>query len=128
MPLKVEIEEREGPGGRLAQVVRVVGELDNSTYTSAALALKPLIASPFPHVIFNLHDLTFLSSAGVAVLLDARKKLEGKKIAVAAVGMRPSIKKVFDIMQTLPASRIFGSVAELDDYLAEMQRKVDSAG
>jgi anti-sigma B factor antagonist len=122
-PLKVEVEEREGPGGHLAHVVRVIGELDNATWPAAAAALKPVLAEPFPHVVFSLHDLTFLSSAGVAVLLDARKRLEAKKVTVAAVGMRPPIRKVFEIMQTLPASKVFGSVAELDDYLAAIQQK-----
>jgi anti-anti-sigma factor len=122
--LKIEIEDREGAGGRLAQVVRLAGELDNTTWTAAAAALKPLLAAPFPHVVFNLSELSYLSSAGIAVLLDARKRLEAKKVTVTAVGMRPAIRKVFDIMNTMPASRIFGSVAELDEYLAAIQAKV----
>ena len=122
--LKIEIEEREGAGGRLAQVVRVTGEVDNTTWTAASDALKPLIAAPFPHVVFNLSDLNFLSSAGISVLLDARRRLEAKKVTVSAVGMRPAIRKVFDIMQAMPASQIFANVAELDEYLAAIQTQV----
>jgi anti-anti-sigma factor len=123
-PLKVEIQEREGPAGRLAQVVRIAGELDNASYAKASEALKPLLAAPFPHVVFNLSDLNFLSSAGISVLLDARKQLEAKHVTVTAVGMSPAIRKVFEIMQALPASRIFSNVAELDAYLAAIQAKV----
>jgi anti-anti-sigma factor len=125
MPLKIDIEEREGPGGRLAQVVRVAGELDNTTYVQATQALKPLIAAPCQHVVFNLSELSFLSSAGISVLLDARKKLEAQKVSVTAIGMRPPIRKVFDIMKAMPASQIFSSVDELDDYLAAIQKKAE---
>lgn len=127
MPLKIDIEERVGAGGQLAQVVKVVGELDNTTWTQGAAALKGLIAKPFPHVVFHLVELNFVSSAGVSVLIDARKRLEAKKVTVTAVGMRPAIRKVFDILQTMPASQIFGSVAELDEYLAAIQAKVSDA-
>jgi anti-sigma B factor antagonist len=122
---KIEIEERVGGGGQLAQVVKIAGELDNTNWNAAAADLKPLLAAPFPHVVFNLAELAFLSSAGISVLLDARKKLEAKKVTVTAIGMRPSIRKVFDIMKTLPASQIFGSVAELDEYLAAIQEQVE---
>lgn len=123
MPLKIDIEEREGPGGRLAQVVRVSGELDNTTWTQGAAALKPLIAAPCRHVVLNLSELSFLSSAGIAVLLDLRKKLEAQQVNVTAVGMRAPIRKVFDIMKAMPASQIFTSVQELDDYLTAIQTK-----
>ena len=125
MHLTVEVSEREGAGGRLAQVVRIAGELDNTSYVAAQKALEPVIADPFPHVILNLADLSYVSSAGVSVLLDARKRLEAKKTTVAAIGMRPSIQKVFDIMQTLPASSVFASVAELDEYLAAIQDRAN---
>ena len=48
MPLKISVEEREGPGGTLAQVVRVVGELDNTTHVAARKAIEPVLANPFP--------------------------------------------------------------------------------
>jgi len=60
----------------------------------------------------------------VAWLLKTRMNLEGRKISVGVVGMRPSIRKVFDIMKVLPASQVFASVQEFDAYLAAIQRKV----
>jgi ABC-type proline/glycine betaine transport system permease subunit len=38
--------------------------------------------------------------------------------------LQPQIRKVFEIIQALPSLNIFESVAELDRYLAAMQRKV----
>jgi hypothetical protein len=38
--------------------------------------------------------------------------------------MRPSIRKVFDIVRVLPASQVFASTKEMDDYLATIQRRV----
>jgi anti-anti-sigma factor len=127
MRVTVDVSEREGAGGRLAQVVRIAGELDNATAPEASRALAPVVADPFPHVILNLADLAYVSSAGVAVLLDTRKRLEAKKTTVAAIGMRPSIRKVFEIMQSLPASSVFATVAELDEYLAAIQERAREA-
>ena len=121
MHLTVEVSEREGAGGRLAQVVHLAGELDDASHEAARKALEPVIADPFPHVILSLADLSYVSSAGVSVLIDARKRLEAKKTTVAVIGMRPSIKKVFDILQTLPGSPVFATVAELDAYLETIQ-------
>ena len=40
------------------------------------------------------------------------------------MNLQPQIRKVFDIIQALPSLNVFESVEELDQYLAEMQRKV----
>jgi anti-anti-sigma factor len=123
MPLQIEVSQREGAGGALAHVVRFHGSLDNDTYLQAEKTLKPVIDKPHANVVLNLQDLTFLSSAGISVLLSTRKQLEAKKVAVAAIGMRPSIKKVFDIVKALPAAQVFTSIREMDDYLAAIQRR-----
>jgi anti-anti-sigma regulatory factor len=49
------------------------------------------------------------------------KKGGGKTLLV---NLKPQIRKVFDIVQALPAQRLFNSVRELDEYLAEIQRQV----
>jgi anti-anti-sigma factor len=126
MPVKVDVSERKGDSGTLAHVVKITGTLDNDTVASAEKALQPVLTKPLPHVLFNLSDLTFLTSAGVSLLLVARKTLEAKKTLVGVVGMRPSIQKVFEIVKVLPASQVFTNVKEMDDYLAAIQRRVSS--
>jgi anti-anti-sigma factor len=124
MAVTVDVSQRMGAGDMLAHVIRIAGSLDSETVHDAEKSIQPVVAKPLPTVVFNLSDLTFLSSAGISLLLKTRMNLEGRKISVGVVGMRPSIRKVFDIMKVLPASQVFASVQELDDYLAAIQRKV----
>jgi anti-anti-sigma factor len=125
MPLSIEISQRQGAGGALAQVVRLSGSLDNDTVDQAENAMVPILKKPFPTVVFNLAELTFVTSSGISFFLNTKKQLEAKAIVVGVVGMRPSIRKVFDIVKALPASRVFESVQEMDNYLAAIQRKVE---
>lgn len=124
MAVKVDVSQRMGAGNALACVVKIAGSLDGETVAATEQAINPVLAKPLPTVLFDLTDLTFLSSAGISLLLVARRTLENKKISVGVVGMRPSIRKVFDIVKVLPASQVFASVKEMDDYLAAIQRRV----
>jgi anti-anti-sigma factor len=124
MPVKVEVSERMGAADMLAHVVKIGGSLDGDTVAAAEKAIQPVLAKPLSHVVFNLSDLTFISSAGISLLLASRKTLEAKKVSVGVVGMRAPIRKVFDIMKVLPAPQVFASVKEMDDYLATIQHRV----
>jgi anti-anti-sigma regulatory factor len=44
--------------------------------------------------------------------------------SVLLTNLQPQIRKVFDIIKALPSLSIFESVEELDEYLTQMQRKV----
>lgn len=124
MAVKVDLSQRAADSGALACVVKISGSLDGDTVGAAEKALKPVLDKPLPTVVLDLSDLTFISSAGISLFLMTRKTLESKKISVGVVGMRPSIRKVFDIVKVLPASKVFASVQEMDDYLATIQRRV----
>jgi anti-anti-sigma factor len=124
MSVKVEVSQRTGGTGVPACVVKISGSLDGETVAAAERAIHPVLASPPPNVVLDLADLTFISSAGVSFFLVVRKALEAKKTSVGVVGMRPSIQKVFDIVKVLPASQVFASVKEMDDYLGAIQRRV----
>src|SRR5262245_60191650 len=117
MAFKVEVSERKGAGDIVANVIKITGSLDNDTVGTAEKAIQPLLNKSLTTVMFILSDLTFLSSAGVSLLLMTRKVLEARKVSVGAVGMRASIRKVFDIVKVLPASQVFTNVQEMDDYL-----------
>ena len=124
MAVKVELSQRTGAGDALVGVVKISGSLDGETVGAAERAIKPVLDKPQPTVVLDLSDLTFISSAGVSFFLVTRKTLEAKKTSVGVVGMRPSIRKVFDIVKVLPAAKVFASVQEMDAYLATIQRRV----
>jgi hypothetical protein len=40
------------------------------------------------------------------------------------LNLTPPVRKVFEIIDALPSLSVFGSIAELDDYLDHMQAQV----
>jgi anti-sigma B factor antagonist len=91
----------------LAVVLRTTGEIDMSTAPVLADELTEAIATgtaPAP-VVADLSDVTFLSSAGLAVLLDARARCEqaGTPLRLVAT-TRPVIRslQVAGLTELLP--------------------------
>jgi anti-anti-sigma factor len=74
-------------------------------------------------IIFDMAGVDYMSSAGVRVVLKARKVLKKKNGKALLVNLRPPIKKVFEIIKALPTTDVFSSVKELDQYLDRMQRQ-----
>jgi len=120
MPLTITTKERE------AGVVTVfaAGSLDSNTSTMLEDRLALIRKSNPRAIIFDLKDLTYISSAGVRVFVGLRKAMKATGGTVALTNLQPQIRKVFDIIQALPSLNVFESVEELDRYLAKMQQKV----
>ncbi|HEU4531247.1 MAG TPA: STAS domain-containing protein [Steroidobacteraceae bacterium] len=101
------------------------GRLDSATAPKLDQALDGVLAqAPIARLVFDLGALDYLSSAGIRCFIRARKTIEPRGGTVAVVNPQPAVRKVLDIVQAIPAAGIFASVAELDEYLDEMQRQV----
>jgi len=104
--------------------ISLAGRLDTHTAPDLDKALDSLVAGVGTgQLIFDLSGLEYLSSAGVRCFIRARKAIEPGGGTVAVVNPQPGVRKVLDIIKAIPAGGIFASVAELDDYLDEMQRR-----
>jgi anti-anti-sigma factor len=123
MALSIDIQRSEA--SRWTARVALAGTLDGVTAPLLEEALKPLLDS-VDHLVFDLADLKFISSAGIRVLLKARKELKAADGSFAMKNLQPQIQKVFEIIGSLPGMAIFTSEQELDAYLAAMQRKFTS--
>ena len=125
MPLTTSVERLDPRRVR----VSLVGSLDTATAPQLEAALRPILAEAGTHlVIFDLEDLEFLSSAGIRVLLAARKNLKARDGIFAMRNLQPQIRKVFEVVQALPGFAIFKDEAEMDAYLAEIQKKAKQEG
>lgn len=101
------------------------GRLDSVTAPKLDQALDGVLArAPITRLVFDLSALEYLSSAGIRCFIRARKAIEPKGGSVAVVNPQPAVRKVLDIVKALPPGQIFASVAEMDEYLDEMQRQV----
>jgi anti-anti-sigma factor len=121
MALSIDIQRSEA--SRWTARVTLAGTLDGVTSPLLEDALTPLLDTVH-HVVFDLTDLKFISSAGIRVLMKARKELKAADGSFAMKNLQPQIQKVFEIIGSLPGVSIFKSEQELDAYLAAMQRKI----
>ena len=119
MSLKIHLQESNTP------TLSLEGRLDTHTAPNLDKILDGVLARKgIQRMVFDLGKLEYLSSAGVRCFVRARKILEPVGGKIAIVNPQPAVQKVLDIVKAIPAGGVFKSVAELDAYLDEMQRKV----
>ena len=104
--------------------IRPAGSLDSNTYTDLQEHIAAVTQRKPGALVLDLKDLTYISSAGVRVLIAAQKTMKTAGGGFAIVNLQPQIRKVFEIIMALPSSNVFESVADLDRYLAGIQKKV----
>jgi len=119
MPLTITSEPGEG-----FVTIRPAGSLDSNTYTDLQEHIAAVTQRKPGALVLDLKDLTYISSAGVRVLIAAQKAMKAAKGGFAIINLQPQIRKVFEIIMALPSSNVFESVADLDRYLAGIQKKV----
>ena len=119
MSLKI-VQENSNP-----PTIALDGRLDTHTAPELDKTLEGVLARQgITRLVFELSKLEYLSSAGIRCFIRARKAIEPAGGKVAIVNPQPAVRKVLDIVKAIPKGGIFGSVAELDAYLDDIQRKV----
>jgi len=111
MSLQVKIEERE-PG---VYVVAPIGEVNTDTYQELESKTNELI-SKAKALVFELKDMTYISSMGLSVFFRVKSALNEKEAKFLWVHPQPQIQKVFDCMKVLPDAMV-ASLEEADTYL-----------
>jgi anti-sigma B factor antagonist len=120
MPLTLRVS-KDADG----QTVRVqpAGSLDSTTAPTLERELTPLIGGAIKVLVLDMEGVTFVSSAGIRVILAARKQMADRGGSLLMANLQPPVAKAFEIVRAIPDMTIFRNIAELDDYLAAMQRK-----
>lgn len=120
MPLTLRVS-KDADG----QTVRVhpAGSLDSTTAPTLERELTPLVAGTLKVLVLDMGGVTFVSSAGIRVILAARKQMADRKGSLLIANLQPPVAKAFEIVRAIPDMAIFRSIEELDDYLAAMQRQ-----
>jgi anti-sigma B factor antagonist len=104
--------------------IALAGRLDTVTAPQLQGQLEPMLDGRYDYLVFDLAQLEFISSAGIRVLVHARKSMRAKEGGVLIANAQPQIVKVFEIIKALPGMNVFENEAELDAYIAKMQRRV----
>ena len=122
MPLDIWIQKDFSDQGAGIITVKLKGSLDTATAPELAEQLAPVLARSMKDIVFDLAELTFISSAGLRVFASTRKMLKERGGQTSFVNMQPQIQEVFEIMKSLPGVAVFKDMEELDRYLAARQR------
>jgi len=128
MPLEIQIQKDVGPQNTGAITVILTGSLDTTTAPELQRQLTPALVGPIKHVVIDLAQLKFISSAGLRVFSIVRKQLKECGGQVSFVHMQPQVQEVFEIIKALPGVAIFNDMAEMDRYLAARQRSHQDQG
>jgi anti-sigma B factor antagonist len=105
-------------------ILSPAGRLDTGTYRALEERVEVVLRETPHTLVFDMHMLDYVSSMGVRVIAKAQKDMKPYHGKVVLLNLQPQIQKVFDIIQALPPQQIFSSMAELDDYLDRMQRRI----
>ena len=103
--------------------VRLQGRLDSDTAPALNQRLDTMLQGDIQRIIFDLQDLSYISSAGLRSIFKAKKALAAVHGKVLLVHPQPQVRKVFDIINALPSLSVFASYEEMDDYLAHIQHQ-----
>ena len=116
MDLGIKITKKKN----FVYTVELSGSLDSETYQKLEGELGEIIEDRIKAVILDMKELTYISSAGIRVVLSTEKSLKKKSASFAMINLQPQIKKVFDAMKILPIFNIFDDIEEADKYLDQI--------
>ena len=110
------------PGKPGVAHVSLAGTLDTDTAPQLEKALADVDAGVLL-VALDMKELEYISSAGLRVIFAALKRQDARGGKLVAGNMSPGVRKVFEIVKALPRMEVFASAQEMDDYLANFQKK-----
>lgn len=110
-----------------AYAVTLSGEINGQTFSILENKLNQLLAEKPTLIVLDMADVSYLSSAGIRVILKTRKALAANAGKLVFMNLQPQVKKVFEIINALPSMRVFKDLREMDAYLDRMQRRAAGA-
>jgi len=90
------IEIRQEQQGAV-KILVLSGRLDTETSADLELAMQDLLAANEHHFIIDLGAISYVSSAGLRVLLSVAKQLDGGRGSLRLCGLNASVAQVFNV-------------------------------
>lgn len=110
-------QDRQGS----VRVLALKGRLDTETATDLELVVQDLLAAGDRHFLIDLSSISYVSSAGLRVLLATAKQLDGGKGSMRLCGLNAAVKQVFDVAGFSKLFPIFATRAAALDKHPESQ-------
>lgn len=120
MGLKIVINKKDDG----VHVVSLIGSLDSDTCREFESKMKPIFESASQGIIFDMKELSYISSLGFGVIFRLKQTLEKNKSTLALANLQPNVKKIFDAVKAIPEA-LFATLESADDYLdAYISKKI----
>ncbi len=117
MSLSIDLHETQ----TLTVTFSLEGSIDTSTYRMVERRLDKVLEQGAGLLVFDMQCVDYMSSAGVRVILKARKAVKKRNGHVFLLHLQPQIKKVLAFISQLSSLEAY-PVEELDMYLDQIQR------
>jgi anti-anti-sigma factor len=91
------------------QVVAFNGKIDTNTAPEAEKAFTELLEAGQANLLANFEDLSFISSAGLRVLLATAKKAKTQSGELKVCAMNDTVKEIFDISGFATILKVYDS-------------------
>ena len=101
LPLAVERTSRDG-----VDVLFVEGEIDVATAPRLIAALNAAVAEAARSVIIDLTSVGFMDSTGLALLINAHRRLAARRKGFAVVCPAGPLRRVFEITDMVDTLRV----------------------
>ena len=92
MGLEIAQEQQEA-----LRILALRGRLDTDTSADLELAVQDLLAAGARDFLIDLGEVSYVSSAGLRVLLALAKQLEGSKGRLRLCALGPAVQQVFEV-------------------------------
>jgi anti-sigma B factor antagonist len=100
-PLAVERTSRDG-----VELLRVEGELDIATAARLISVLNSSVAEAIKSVVVDLTEVGFMDSTGLALLINAHRRLSLRRKGFAVVCPPGPLRRVFEITDMIDTLRV----------------------
>ncbi len=92
--------------------IQLSGKIDTNTSDKISQEVIKILEQMQSGALFNLKDVTFVSSAGIRMFLTAYKKLGTSGLKAAMCHVNPSIYKIFKVAGLEKSFNIFDDEAQ----------------
>ena len=117
----LDIKIREKSTGVFTVVL--TGPIDSATHPFFDEGINKILNTATHAIALDMKGVNYVSSMGIGSIFKVRKFAKENNVHLVIVNLQPQVKKVFDTVQAMPPEAIFSSIAELDEYLKDIQNK-----
>jgi len=107
-------------------VVSPIGSIDGTDRGMLQEKVDSVLKQNPDVIIFDMQHASYINSMGIRVLVKTKNAMKQRGGKIAFINLQPQIRKVFDILNAMPAFKVFANIQEFDDYLWAELKKIDA--